>query len=293
MSALDLNQILIFVKVVESGSFTKAAELLKQPKSRISRRLAALEKSLGAQLLYRTTRQMQLTETGKDYYRRCAPLIRDLEDTNNALSTHAEEISGVLRMTAPVDYGKFILAPVVNDFLRQHPKIRMEVILSDEYLDLVQESIDVAIRIGSLKDASMKSKKVSPITFILVASPAFLEKNVLLNKPEQLEGVPCLSFHFGDKCHWRLLKDKQSVKVKIETPVVAGSPEFICQLALLGRGVALLPEFLCEDALKAGKLVHVLKGWTAQPISVQLLTPAQKNLPARTKAFMDFASALL
>jgi len=293
MSALDLNQILIFVKVVESGSFTKAAELLKQPKSRISRRLAALEKSLGAQLLYRTTRQMQLTETGKDYYRRCAPLIRDLEDTNNALSTQAEEISGVLRMTAPVDYGKFILAPVVNDFLRQYPKIRIEMILSDDYLDLVQESIDVAIRIGSLKDASMKSKKVSPITFILVASPAFLEKNVILTKPEQLEDLPCLSFHFGDQCHWRLLKDKQSVKVKIATPVVAGSPEFICQLAILGRGVALLPEFLCEEALKAGKLVHVLKGWSAQPISVQLLTPAQKNLPARTKAFMDFASALL
>src|SRR5207253_8088426 len=161
MSSIDLNQILIFIKVVETGSFTKAAELLKQPKSRISRRLAALEKSLGTQLIYRTTRQMQLTETGKDYFRRCSPLIQDLENANNAMTTHAEEISGVLRITAPEDYGKMILAPLIDDFIKKHPKVKAEVILSGAYLDLVQESIDIAIRIGNLKDASMKSKRVS------------------------------------------------------------------------------------------------------------------------------------
>lgn len=293
MSDIDLNQILIFVKVVDSGSFTKAAELLKQPKSRVSRRLATLERTLGTQLIYRTTRQMQLTETGKDYYRRCAPLIQDLENANNAMATQAEEISGVLRLTAPEDYGKFILAPLIDDFLKKYPKIHIEVILSGAYLDLVQESIDVAIRIGNLKDASMKSKRISSIASIIVASPSFLEKNIPITKPEHLEKVCCLSFRFGVKNQWRLFKDKQEAKIKVKGPVVSNSPEFMYHFALLGRGATLMPQYLCEDAVQSGKLVHILKGWAAEPVPVQLLTPAQKDIPARTKAFMDFASAKL
>lgn len=293
MSTIDLNQILIFVKVVDSGSFTKAADLLKQPKSRISRRLAALEKALSTQLIYRTTRQMQLTESGKEYYRRCAPLIQDLENANDEMSTQVEEISGTLRVTAPEDYAKFILAPLIDGFLRKYPKLSIEVILSGAYLDLVHESIDVAIRIGKLKDASMKSKRLSSIHSILVASPSFLEKNIPLTSPEHLEKVCCLSFRIDSKNQWKLFKDKQETKIKVQGPVAANSPEFIYHLALLGRGVGFLPTFLCEDALRSGKLIHVLKGWEMEPIPVHLLTPVQKNIPARTKAFMDFISQKL
>lgn len=290
MNNVDLNQILIFIKVVESGSFTKAAELLKQPKSRISRRLAALERSLNTQLIYRTTRQMQLTETGKDYYRRCAPLILDLENANSAITTHAEELSGILRLTAPEDFAKIILAPLVDEFLKIHPKLKIEMVLSGAYLDLVKESIDIAVRIGHLKDASMKSKKLSGLSSILVASPAFLEKNPPLQKPEQLANITCLGFLLGAKGQWRLLKEKQDVRVKAQGPVVSNSPEFIYHLALLGRGVALIPEFLCQEALQNGKLVQVLKGWTSETRPVHLLTPAQKEVPAKTKAFMDFVA---
>jgi DNA-binding transcriptional LysR family regulator len=287
---MDLNQILIFIKVVETGSFTRAAELLKQPKSRVSRRLAALEKSLGTQLIYRTTRQMQLTETGKDYFRRCLPLIQDLESVNNAMTTHSEEISGILRVTAPEDYGKIILAPLIDDFIKKHPKIKVEVILSGAYLDLVQESIDIAIRIGHLKDASMKSKRLASISSILVASPSFLEKNHPITKPEHLANVSCLSLRFGAKNQWRLLKEKQDMRVKIQGPIIANSPEFIYHLALLGRGVGLVPLFLCESSLQSGVLVQVLKGWTSESAPVHILTPAQKDIPLKTKAFMDFAA---
>jgi LysR family transcriptional regulator for bpeEF and oprC len=289
MVNIDLNQILIFVKVVESGSFTKAAELLKQPKSRISRRLAVLERSLGTQLIYRTTRQMQLTETGKDYYRRCSPLIEDLENANNAMTTHAEEFSGILRITAPEDYGKSILAPIIDDFLKKHPKMKVEMVLAGAYLDLVKESIDIAVRIGHLKDASMKSKKITTITSILVASPSFLEKHPPLTKPDHLGKVPCLVFQLGTRGHWKLIRDKQEAKVKVQGPISANSPDFIYHLALLGRGVGLIPHFLCEEALASGHLVHILKGWTSEPAPIHLLTPAQKEIPAKTKAFMDFA----
>jgi LysR family transcriptional regulator for bpeEF and oprC len=288
MSSIDLNQILIFVKVIDSGSFTKAAELLNQPKSRISRRIAALEKSLGTQLLYRTTRQMQLTETGKDYYRRCAPLIQDLENANNAMTTKAEELTGVLRITAPEDYAKNILAPLVDEFLKKHPKMKVEVVLAGAYLDLIKEAIDVAIRIGHLKDASLKSKKLASMNSIAVASPGFLEKHLPITKPEHLEEVPCLNFYGGPKSQWKLLKDKQEVKVKIQGVVSANSPEFVYHMALLGRGVAMVPRFLCEEAIADGKLVHVLKSWTSEAIPVHLLTPAQKEIPAKTRAFMDF-----
>ena len=289
MSDIDLNQILIFVKVVDTGSFTKAAELLKQPKSRISRRLAALERSLGTQLIYRTTRQMQLTETGKDYYRRCQPLIEDLENANNAMTTHAEELSGILRITAPEDYGKMILTGLIDEFLKKHPKMKIEMVLAGAYLDLVKESIDIAIRIGHLKDASMKSKKISSMLNILVASPSFLEKHATLTKPEQLSKVPCLPFESGTRGgQWRLIRDKHETKVKVQGPVTANSPDFIYHMALLGRGVALIPRFLCERSLISGDLVHIMKGWTSETIPVHLLSPAQKEIPAKTKAFMDF-----
>lgn len=293
MIDIDLNQILTFVKVVDSGSFTKAAELLKQPKSRISRRLAALEKTLGTQLIYRTTRQMQLTETGKDYYQRCAPLIQDLENANNAMTSHSEELSGVLRLTAPDDYARLILTPLLDEFIKKHPKIKIEMILSGAYLDLVKESIDVAVRIGTLKDASMKSKRVSSMTSILVASPAFLERNPPITKPEHLEQVNCLAFNIGNKNRWRLFKDKQDLRINVQGNVQANSPEILYHFALLGRGVGLLPEFLCKEAIQSGKLVQLLKGWSSDPIPVQLLTPAQKDIPAKTKAFMDFASSRL
>jgi DNA-binding transcriptional LysR family regulator len=288
MINIDLNQILIFVKVVDSGSFTKAAELLKQPKSRISRRLAALERSLGTQLIYRTTRQMQLTETGKEYYRRCSPLIQDLEDANNVMTTHAEELCGVLRITAPEDYGKYILAPIIEEFLKKHPRMKVEVILAGAYLDLVKESIDIAIRIGQLKDASMKSKKITSLRSILVASPSFLEKHPVITKPEQLGKIPCLVFQAGSRNQWKLTREKQEAKVKIQGPIAANSPDFILGMALLGRGVAMIPEFLCAEALANGELVHILKGWLSEASPVHLLTPVQKEIPTKTKAFMDF-----
>lgn len=291
--SIDLNQILIFTKVIETGSFTKAAELLKQPKSRISRRLAALEKSLGTQLIYRTTRQLQLTETGKDYYRRCAPLIQDLENANNAMTSHAEEISGTLRITAPEDYGKHIVVPLIDEFIKKHPKVRVEVILSGAYLDLVKESIDVAFRIGNLKDAAMKSKRISSIVSILVAAPAFLEKIPPITKPEQLSQVPCLSFRAGSRNPWRLLREKQDVKVKVQGPISSNSPEFIYHCTLLGRGLGLVPEFLCSEALQSGRLVQVLKGWSSESIPIHILTPVQKDIPLKTKAFMDFAAERL
>jgi DNA-binding transcriptional LysR family regulator len=291
--SIDLNQILIFTKVIETGSFTKAAKLLNQPKSRISRRLAALENSLGTQLIYRTTRQLQLTETGKDYYRRCAPLIQDLENANNAMTSHSEEISGTLRITAPEDYGKYILATLIDDFTRKYPKVRVEVVLSGAYLDLVKESIDIAFRIGNLKDAAMKSKRVGTIVSIPVATPGFLEKQPLITKPEHLSQVPCLSFRFGPRNQWRLRREKQDMKVKVQGPVMANSPEFIYHCTLLGRGVGLVPEFLCAEALQSGRLVQVLRGWTSEETPVHILTPAQKDIPLKTKAFMDFASERL
>jgi LysR family transcriptional regulator for bpeEF and oprC len=299
MSSMDLNQILTFVKVVDSGSFTKAAALLNQPKSRISRRIAALEKALGSQLLYRTTRQMQLTETGKDYYRRCAPLIQDLENANDTLTTKSEQLSGVLRVTAPEDYGKIILAPFIDEFLKIHPKMKVEVVLAGAYLDLIKEAIDIAIRIGNLKDASMKSKKLSTMKSMVVASPFFLEKNIAITKPEHLSQVSCIDFSTSDfskasKSQWKLIKDHhQEAKVKIDGAVSANSPEFVYHLALLGRGVAMVPQFLCEAAIAEGKLIHLLKSWTSEPIPVHLLTPAQKEIPAKTRAFMDFLSAKL
>lgn len=168
MEQLDLNQIRTFVKLVQSGSFTKAAEVLRQPKSRVSRRLAALEKDLGVQLIYRTTRQFQLTETGRTYYERAQGLIDGLESLSLEVNEATTEVSGVIRVTASDDMGLKYLPIILDEFSKLYPRIRFEIVLSQAYVDLVKESVDVALRIGALKDSSLRVRKVGFLKNILV-----------------------------------------------------------------------------------------------------------------------------
>ena len=174
MEQLDLNQIQTFVKLAQAGSFTKAAQILRQPKSRVSRRLAALEKELGVQLIYRTTRQFQLTETGRAFYEKAQGLIAGLEALSAEVSDTTTQIAGVIRITASDDMGVKYLPPILDEFSRLHPQIQFDVVLTQSYVDLVKESIDVALRIGHLKDSSLRAKKVGSLKNIFIACFIFI-----------------------------------------------------------------------------------------------------------------------
>jgi DNA-binding transcriptional LysR family regulator len=293
MEQLDLNQIRTFVKIVQAGSFTKAAAVLRQPKSRVSRRLASLEKELGVQLIYRTTRQFQLTEMGRAYYERAQGLVEGLESLSNEMSETTSEVSGLIRITASDDMGVKYLPSILDEFSKQYPKIRFELLLSQAYVDLVKESVDVAIRIGNLKDSSLRSRKVGAVKNIMVATPGFLERYRQWEDLSQLESIPFLGFGNSGKIEALRSSDNKKVVLKINPIMSSNNPAMLEQLVLLGKGMAFIPEFLCRAHIQEGRLIHVHKSLRSAEVPVNLVTPEQKEVPLKVKKFSEFAAKKL
>ncbi|MBO9666239.1 MAG: LysR family transcriptional regulator [Bdellovibrio sp.] len=293
MEQLDLNQIRTFVKLVQAGSFTKAAEVLHQPKSRVSRRLAALERDLGIQLVYRTTRQFQLTDAGRAYYERSRGLVEGLEALSAELNEAVADVSGWLKITASDDLGVLYLPDVLAEFSKMHPRVRFEVMLSQAYVDLVKESVDVAIRIGQLKDSSLRVKKVHTLKSILIASPGFLERFRGAEDVDNLETLPFLSLGNQSKIDLWRNTDGKKITAKVNSVFAVNNPMMIVQMALVGKGFGMVPEFLAAEHIKAGRLVHLHRGMRGQEVPISLVTPEQKEVPLKVKKFMDFAAKRL
>lgn len=293
MKQLDLNQIRIFVKLVQTGSFTKTAEQLHQPKSRVSRRLAALEKELGVQLIYRTTRQFQLTETGRSFFERAQGLIEGLESLSTEISETTTEVSGVIKLTAPDDLGIKILPPILDDFSKAYPQVRFEIVLSQAYVDLVKESIDVAIRIGALKDSSLRARKVGSVKNIFVATPGFLERHRNWEDIEELIKLPFVGMASMPKLEVWKGNDGKKIILKPKISLSSNNPAMMVELAILGKGLAFAPEFLCADYLRSGRLIHVHKNLRGQETPVSVITPEQKEPSQKIKKFTEFLSKRL
>lgn len=288
MKSLDLNHLVVFTKIVESGNLTRTAHVLGVPKSKVSRILSQLEKDLGVQLIHRTTRHLQLTDMGRRFYEKCQGPLAGLEAAAAHLKENATDIQGRIRLTAAQDLGSTLLPGPLDEFSRLYPKIQFEVILSQESLNLVQESIDVAIRVGELKDSRFKAHKVADVSLILVASPRFLEAQNPPATLSDLTKVPCLGFEALKGRGWVFRNGKEKRSFKIEPAVMTNNPEFNLRLALKGRGVALIPDFICREALQSGSLVHLFKNWKGDSVPISLVFPYQRQMPIHVRRFADF-----
>lgn len=292
MEQLDLNQIRTFVRLVKTGSFTKTAQLMHQPKSRISRKLAALEKDLGVQLIYRTTRQFQLTETGRQFYERAQGLIEGLENLSNEVSEATAEVSGLIKVTAPDDMGVKNLPPLLDEFSKIYPLVFFELQLSQAYIDLVKESVDVAIRVGTLKDSSLRARKVGSVKNIFVATPGFLERYRSWEEVSQLSHLPFVGMS-GRGIEVVRSSDSKKIDIKPNYVFRANNPGALVEFALLGKGLAFVPEFLCVDHLRSGRLIHVHKNLRGPEVPINIVTPDQKEVPLKIKKFTEFIAKRL
>ncbi len=293
MEQLDLNQIRTFVRLVQAGSFTKAAELLRQPKSRVSRRLSALEKELGVQLIYRTTRQFQLTEMGRVYYERAQGLIEGLESLSTEVSEATAEVSGLIKITASDDMGVKQLPLILDEFSKQYPQVRFELLLTQAYVDLVKESVDVAVRIGILKDSSLRVRKVGIVKNIFVATPGFLERYRQWEDLSQFSSLPFVGLTVMPKLEVFRGAEGKKMTLKPNLVCTANNPAMLVEMALLGKGVAFVPEFLCVDHLRSGRLVHIYKSLRGNEVPVSIVTPEQKEVSLKVKKFSEFAAKRL
>lgn len=288
---MDFNAALVFVRVIQAGSFSRAARQIEMPVSTVSAKVASLERSLGVSLIQRTTRRLHLTESGEIYFQHAVRAINELQQAQTLTQEAQGAIQGKLKVTAPVEVGMSALAESVSMFTAKHPGLSIELILTDRVVDLVGEGIDLAIRMGELKDSTLISKRIGQSGNRAYASPAYLKKAPPLKKPQDLENHSCLLFTNVEAGQWTLEKSGAVQKVRVTGPVAANNLVALHRVALEGRGIALLPDFLCQEDVDKKRLIPVLEGWATKKVPVHLVYPQQSFLPRSTRALVDHLAA--
>lgn len=284
-----LNDMALFVEVARAMSFRRAAEAIGMPNSTLSRRVSALEKSIGLRLMHRTTRRLELTEAGQLYYGRCKRIVEEARLAHEQLGELLAQPSGVLRASLPVDFANSTLAPLIAEFARRYPGIRFEFDLTPRRVDLVTEPFDVAIRMGASEDSTLVARLLATLGTHLYASPAYLARVGSPRRPADLAGHDCLSMKSGQRNVWKLSRPGASDGVEIE---VAGrfqlnSVGLLRRLATLDLGIVLLADVVAADDLAAGRLQRVLPDWQGPPTPVYAMTET-RLLPAKTQRFIEF-----
>lgn len=287
---MNLNEIAIFVKIVETGSFIGASLALEMPKSTVSSKLSTLEKRLGVTLIRRTTRKLHVTEAGKTYYDQCLKAIDQIIAAEEQVTESQASPRGLLRITAPVELGEVILPSIICEFSRKFPKVDLELILTDRTVDLVAEGIDIGIRAGELKDSSLIAKKLGSVYFATFASPKYLKNQGSPKTPKDLENHNCILYNPQGSGEWKLLGAKEERAIGLKKHIVINDFNLIKSLSIMGVGVALLPTFLCSDEVKSGKLIRILGNWKSNIRPVHFVYPAQKFVTPKLRAFIDVAN---
>ena len=287
---LDLNQTRVFVEVARAGGFAAAARRLGLPKSTVSARIQALEERLGAQLLKRSTRQLSLTSEGSAYFEAVAGAVDALVDAEAASTSEKGVLSGRIRFTAPLEFPRDAITSAIASFVRLHPHVRFDIILTNRPLDLVAENIDLALRGGDPGGAGLIIRKVGQIAFGLYASPQYIER---CGRPESLSDL---------EKHDLLLfaSPSQSRALRAADPLAGHEPRittdnfaFLRRLAIAGTGIAALPHVLVAHEIAAGRLERVLDTWTGDPSALFLVFPSRKDMTPRVKAFADHLVAAM
>jgi DNA-binding transcriptional LysR family regulator len=277
---------LLFATVVREGSFTRAAQQMGITKQTVSERIAKLEAAAKVRLLERTTRRLRPTDAGAAYAERCALIAAEIDEANAELSRKHSEPVGTLRVSAPVLYGRRFLSAVVAAYANRFPKVRVEVMLADRRVNLVEEGFDLAIRIGELDDSSLTAVKLGEGPLYYVASPRFLAAHGP-PKPTQLRATRCIGVSRFET--W----DAGGAKQKIEPILVVNDLEVACDAAIAGVGLARLPSLVCRDALLDGRLSPVFGRAPAALRPVHVLFPSRSYLPVKVRAFVEALEAMV
>jgi DNA-binding transcriptional LysR family regulator len=288
-----MADLLVFAKIVEQGSFTQAASSLGLAKSQITKQLKRLETELAVTLLHRTTRRMSLTEAGASLFVHADAMARAAGAALDTAAQHGQQPSGRLRVSSSVTYGRHVLSSLLPGFHRQHPAVEVELLLVDRYVDLLEEGLDLAVRLTASPPSSLAGRPLHGIRFVVCGTPHFLLQHPVAH-PAQLSAVPCMSFTAHARRNgatWQFARGRERISVDVKGPVVVNSSDVVRELVLSDMGLGLLPEFVVERDLEIGLLAPVLDDW--QPSgsfgpSVWALWQPQRSLPPRVRVFVDY-----
>jgi DNA-binding transcriptional LysR family regulator len=279
----------MFAAVMETGSFTAAADKMGTTSGQASKLVSRLEAALGVLLLNRTTRTVSATEAGQAYFHRLRPLLDEFDSLDAAVREVTQVPRGRVRLTAPLNFGGMELTPILNDFALRWPEIGLDVTFSDRLVNLVDEGFDMAIRVGRLEDSSMIARKLCDVRIIIVAAPDWLAEHGDLQTPDQIAAHACiLDTNFRDTERWPFRIDGKAVAVPVRGRLRYSNAQACISAAEAGLGLACVPSFVARDALRAGRVRQVLRDFEPEPFSVHALYPHSRHLAAKVRVLVDF-----
>jgi DNA-binding transcriptional LysR family regulator len=287
---MDLNQVLVFTRVVQAGSFTAAARALGLPKSTVSRKVAELEERVGARLLQRTTRKLSLTDAGRIYYQHGARIVSEAEAADQAVGRLHSAPRGRLRVTAPVSVAT--LGPVVAEYLRRYPDVTVELVCTDRTVDLIEEGFDVAIRAGRLADSTLVARSLGAVRRLPVAAPGYLRKHGTPRAPRDLERHRAIVFAAGpDPTAWTLVAGEEQVEVRVAARLAVNDLSMLLDAARAALGIAFMPEQDAAADLAAGRLRRVLPAWCSPEVPLHAVYPSARLLSPNVASFIEVVRA--
>ncbi|UKH19777.1 LysR family transcriptional regulator [Actinobacillus pleuropneumoniae] len=286
-----LNAINLFCRVIETQSFTQAAQLEQISLAMASKLIAQLEEHLNVRLLHRTTRKITPTEAGLLYYQRCLPILNELKDAENSVSNITSTLQGKITISLPMDFGSRFVAPYLGQFMTTYPNIQLNIEFSDRRVDVVAEGYDLVLRIGALEDSSIVAKRIARSELVLLASPEYLAKHGTPENLAQLTEHTCLIYENHQQ--WQFTDGDQKVKIKPNAHVISNNGYALLQMTKAEQGIVNLPLFLAKEEISAGKLVEILPQYKQHSIDISILYPHCRYLSPKVKVLIEFLATLM
>lgn len=287
---MEVQALQAFVKVVQTGSFTRAAEALDTHKAHLSRVVSGLERELGVRLLARTTRSLSLTELGREFFERAVGILAAMDDAERVMQNAQGDPRGTLRLTCGVEFGMIAVSGWIGRYLQAHPQVRVDADFTARVVDIVHEGFDLAVRVGPLADSNLAARKLGELRYGLFAAPAYLARRGQPRAPADLAGHDTLAFAGGShQATWTLARDGQRVRTDLQPRLQANNVLAVCGAAVAGLGIAQLPRVVAAPAHAAGQLQRVLDDWEPPAVPVHAVFPSARYLTPKVRAFIDLA----
>lgn len=288
----DLKDVLIFIKVAQFKSFSKAARSLGIPVSTVSRRLAGLESTLGVSLVRRNTRRMNLTPQGREFFSQCQEPLTFIEEATKLLTQGQRKPEGILRISVPMILSQDYFLDFLSRFAKQHSGIQIDLFITNLFLDLVADDVDIAIRFGELQDSSVVASRVGKCISYVVATREYLKGRKPPSEPEELKAHECVMLNAkNNETDWDLVSGRKKVRVRVSGPLSSRDCNSLTGFVFRGHGVGLLPSTYCDQGLARGELVRLLPRWTSPQLPIFAVYPSRKFLPSRVNAFLEALAA--
>jgi len=290
---MQIEDLRIYIAVIHAGNFTAAAEQLMLSKQYVSRRMAALEASLGVRLLIRNTRKLSVTDAGLLFAQHAQRILDEIQEAELAVSDQQQTLRGTFRINLPMSFGMSHLSPLIAEFLSHHPALQFQIELADRYVDVIGEGVDMAIRIGTLADSTLIARPLGELKRVICCSPDYLKRAGTPQHPDELLQHACLRYGREGQNGWELQVNGKAKWLAVQGPMVSNNGEVLRDAALAGLGLVLLPAFIVESALQRGELVTVLDGCQPPPLSLNAVYPQHRQRSEVNRQLLAFLQTRL